>query len=104
MTSEELRRGSPGTVRRCTGRPSEGRRVSGCFCEHGQLVRAQVDHAVGHHAVDARIVERECLDAAFTELDLCQSGAVGDPAGLVELLLGEVDPVDVAGRTGRRSA
>jgi len=41
--------------------------------------------------------EGECFDAALAELDLCQSGLVGEPTRLVQLLWGEVDAVHPPG-------
>jgi len=41
----------------------------------------------------------ECLDAPLAKLDVGESGLVGEPTGLVQLLGGEVDSVDRACRT-----
>jgi hypothetical protein len=78
--------------------PPTGTQHAGRLGEHRLLVRAQVDHPVGDHAVDAAVIQGECLDAALAELDLRNPGGFGEPARLVQLLRGEVDPVHVTRR------
>ncbi|KRF29000.1 hypothetical protein ASG91_05115 [Phycicoccus sp. Soil802] len=51
------------------------------------MVDREAGFPVRDHAVHGAISQRECLDAAFPELDLSEPGLVGQPACLVELIV-----------------
>ena len=64
--------------------------------EHGALVGAQVDDAVGDHDVGPAILDRQLLGETATELDVRQTEHFARGSGLGEHLVGHVDTDDVA--------
>ncbi len=50
--------------------PPAGPEHAGHLAEHLLLVRAQVDHAVADHYIDAGVIEGQILNLPFAELDI----------------------------------
>jgi hypothetical protein len=63
-----------------------------CFGQDANLVRAQVEHAVGDDHVDTRVCDGQRLDLTETELDIVEATLLCVGAGTLEHLGGHVDP------------